>query len=1200
MAVELEGLSYEIEAQVGDSAKQLDTLASSLEKLKSASGGLKLGNISNQLKRLSEALSGIETKNVLKLRQMSKALGELASAGDIRISKSIGTGIASIGKGMDSITDEKIDRISRLAEALKKLGEAGPVKMPSLKNLDRVADTATSSVKYAPSTDVKPVADDIGQPQAYTVDMDTAFRQWQDATHELTTAGRVAVGVYNGVNNAIISAGNALRSLGAMAVKVLPQTAEFGKNLAIGFAKLPLVMGGKLLGNMKGIVSSLGGIFSGLMRIAKFRLYRTIIKLFTEGLKEGLDNLYYYSQMAGTNFASALDSIATSANYVKNSLGAMASPLIEALAPAIDFIADKVVALFNLINQLFARLTGRSTYTAAKKISATYKDATDSAGKGASGAAKKASDELKKTILAFDEINKLNDPNKSSGSGGGGGAGGSGGGSNYGDMFEELPIEDNIANFADRIKALINAGDWEGLGRLFGDKLNQIFDLGGGAEAEKKWTGWGHKVAGYVNRAIDIAYGFLDETKFRNIGNRIAQFMNGLFDDDQGINFSKLGKTLSLAFTDAIDFAIGFVEDFDTEDFGKSINKFMTGFFDKFTEWVNDSDKDWEGLGATLEEKVSKFVFGLDSQKIADSFGRAVKGAINAVVKMAKGYVGTEFEKFKAWVDKKWDEVGLTGVLGILLQKMGDGAFNLSNPLPKIWEYFIDPVIGALIGEDTWEDVKQAGQTIVDKMVEGFRTAFDPVGWVKKNIINPIVQALQDKLNWKFDMPDIFGGLFGGGGEKKPIQVPLSPKVQNNSGSWLSDIQKWWGNLFGGNKNKQEFSSQPDKSDSKKWPGYIGDWWGGQFSGNKNVQQFQSEPNKNSSRSWLGSIQNWWNGLFGGKKNTQMFNAEGNATQLHDKIPRAQKSFDSTALFKEGTDKLTAEKKTFNTTANFNKRNNLSEELRTFWSIANFGERTGVTKDFCTFYSYANFGKREGVTKDFCTFYSYANFKERMALTKALCTFYSYADFQERQNNLTSDERTFDSKAWFIDADQKKTFTVRATAEIRDAILNSNGSRFVLAEGGVFTGKGKVPIQRYASGGLPSGSQLFWAREAGPELVGTLGSHTAVMNNNQIVASVSAGVARAIAGIHFRLDGMPKATPIDQYVSPPEPSHADGNAEMISEARQQNALLRRQNDLLQRLLEKDTKVEVTTKQFASAANRQNRREGRTTIAVSAT
>ena len=39
---------------------------------------------------------------------------------------------------------------------------------------------------------------------------------------------------------------------------------------------------------------------------------------------------------------------------------------------------------------------------------------------------------------------------------------------------------------------------------------------------------------------------------------------------------------------------------------------------------------------------------------------------------------------------------------------------------------------------------------------------------------------------------------------------------------------------------------------------------------------------------------------------------------------------------------------------------------------------------------------------------------------------------------------------------------------------------------------------------------MFIAREAGPELVGTLGRHTAVMNNNQIVSSVAAGVYRAV------------------------------------------------------------------------------------------
>ena len=39
------------------------------------------------------------------------------------------------------------------------------------------------------------------------------------------------------------------------------------------------------------------------------------------------------------------------------------------------------------------------------------------------------------------------------------------------------------------------------------------------------------------------------------------------------------------------------------------------------------------------------------------------------------------------------------------------------------------------------------------------------------------------------------------------------------------------------------------------------------------------------------------------------------------------------------------------------------------------------------------------------------------------------------------------------------------------------------------------------------------ARERGAELVGTIGNHTAVMNNDQIVASVSAGVANAVASV---------------------------------------------------------------------------------------
>jgi len=67
------------------------------------------------------------------------------------------------------------------------------------------------------------------------------------------------------------------------------------------------------------------------------------------------------------------------------------------------------------------------------------------------------------------------------------------------------------------------------------------------------------------------------------------------------------------------------------------------------------------------------------------------------------------------------------------------------------------------------------------------------------------------------------------------------------------------------------------------------------------------------------------------------------------------------------------------------------------------------------------------------------------------------------------------------------------------------------ADGGIFINGKWKPIQGYASGGQPKSAEMFLARENGaPELVGKMGSHTAVANNDQIVASVSDGVYRAV------------------------------------------------------------------------------------------
>ena len=73
---------------------------------------------------------------------------------------------------------------------------------------------------------------------------------------------------------------------------------------------------------------------------------------------------------------------------------------------------------------------------------------------------------------------------------------------------------------------------------------------------------------------------------------------------------------------------------------------------------------------------------------------------------------------------------------------------------------------------------------------------------------------------------------------------------------------------------------------------------------------------------------------------------------------------------------------------------------------------------------------------------------------------------------------------------------------------------------GIQTGSGNLrdrgyssSMQGYASGGFPETGQLFLAREAGAEMVGSIGNQTAVANNDQIVQGIESGVRSAVAEV---------------------------------------------------------------------------------------
>ena len=187
-------------------------------------------------------------------------------------------------------------------------------------------------------------------------------------------------------------------------------------------------------GAIKKMTGAVSGLFRQIKRVAMYRAIRSAIRMITDGFREGTANAYQWSKAMGGQFAASMDMLATSSLYLKNSLGALATPIINAVAPAIDWLIDKFVTLLNVANQVIALLTGAKTWTKAIKYPKEYAAA---AGDAAGGAGKLA--KAMTTILAIDELNPLNADN----GGGGGGGGGGAGALDYSEMFKEVEATSN-------------------------------------------------------------------------------------------------------------------------------------------------------------------------------------------------------------------------------------------------------------------------------------------------------------------------------------------------------------------------------------------------------------------------------------------------------------------------------------------------------------------------------------------------------------------------------------------------------------------------------------------------------------------------------------------------------------------------------------------------------------------------------------
>ena len=167
-------------------------------------------------------------------------------------------------------------------------------------------------------------------------------------------------------------------------------------------------------------------LFNAMKRIAFYRAIRTFIKALTSGISEGIKNLVRYEQafrkIEDANYV--MSELGSNWLWIKNSMGAVAVTILNALLPAIQKLASALVSVINLANHFISAFAGKDQYAKATKSAYNYATALGA---------------VKKQLFGFDELNILNSNSEN-------------GGASLGSMFEPAEVSDKLKGFAVTVK----------------------------------------------------------------------------------------------------------------------------------------------------------------------------------------------------------------------------------------------------------------------------------------------------------------------------------------------------------------------------------------------------------------------------------------------------------------------------------------------------------------------------------------------------------------------------------------------------------------------------------------------------------------------------------------------------------------------------------------------------------------------------
>ena len=534
--------------------------------------------------------------------------------------------------------------------------------------------------------------------------------------------------------------------------------------------------------NLKSASGPLGNFLSSLKRIAMYRFLRTIIKNITQGFSEGLKNAYHwslqFSKSLDGSLAQSLDNLSSKSLTMKNQMGAAFGALLQAIMPVVLQIISLITRLMQALSALFAAIGG-GQYLIAKEVAKGWDEAT--------GGAK----EYKKTLLGFDEINRLDD---NSGGGGGGTSG-------LADMFQEGELPKWAQWIADHLEEIKTLAEAIGIAIAAWKIGSFITDLLGVETGAKTLLGIAMAISGaflLAKGAIDAFNNGVDWTNLFEMISGAALLAGGL-----AIAFGKVGGAVGLLVGGLTLLITGIMDwiktgELSTESFvaietgiimiGTAI-ALLTGswiplliaavvgivvaivtHWDEIKQWTIETwekvkewtIKTWE----KIKEKVSE-ISEKTKQKIVEIWGK-IKTFFTQTIPEIVTKVG-------AWFGELPGKVGYA--LGFALGKItawGSEAYNyLKEKIPEIVES-VKEWFGKLPGK-----IKEKFDEVHAKFEEWKNTASNWVTEKIPEVVNSIVQFFEELPTKLFNigsnmLSSLWDGTKTNQGRKKSNWTPLA------------------------------------------------------------------------------------------------------------------------------------------------------------------------------------------------------------------------------------------------------------------------------------------------------------------------------------------------------------------------------------------------------------------------------------------